>query len=197
MARTAASESRSDQSASPTKGRGGGPAATSTPTILRPSTLTIRRPHSAGPKYKVPRQGLKKTPTPGKRRRQSEESKAGEKKAKTMADQDLFTKMTTYMDGKFATSDAKVDDISNKVGVLSASVTNLTGQVNKNVAEINRLQVQVNAIRAAPQYGVRKQVKKILEELGPDGNKNDVERLSCEVEKLKAERATGGRMDRP
>lgn len=194
MARTAASESRAASPGRPgvAISAPGKPSFTSTPRTSNRSLA--RKIQSAGPKFRASKSFARRTGSGSRKRRQSEESVllGADKKAKTMAakeDHDLFTKMTTYMDGKFAASDAKVDDISNKVGVLSASVTNLTGQVNKNVAEIVSLQAQINTIKAAPPDGVRKQVKKILEELGPDGNKRDLERLSSEVERLKSERS--------
>ena len=141
--------------------------------------------------------------TRGKKRKNSgtmERSPLGKKKSPTTGNHDdLFEKMTRYMDAKFGDADQKMGGVSNKVDGVSAALNTLTGQVAKNSTEISSLQTQINALKAAPVDGIRRHVQKIMSDMGENENKTssgEILKINREIEMLKENAAdkpaTGG-----
>ena len=140
------------------------------------------------------------------RKRNASIGEGESKKAKTMStlrrpkgsgessgdDDDLFSKMTRYMDAKFKGMDNNADKLSEKIDDVTTSVTNLTGRVNKNSDDISNLKLQLQRSRDTPTEEIRTQVQTIVREELRQGiaGEETVRKMSEEIDKIKANRTT-------
>ena len=104
-------------------------------------------------------------------------------------DHSLFEKMTSYMDKKFLASDTKVEAVSAKLDSVSSTVSLLSTKVDSHAADISKLQAEVLSLKAAPIDGVRRQVQKVISDMGPaapgGANREEIQRMNNEIQKLK------------
>ena len=120
--------------------------------------------------------------------RASKTSKAA-KMAKESND-DLFRKMTGYMDTKFDGVNGKLEDNSSKLEVVTSSVATLTEKVTANSAEITVMKRQILDLQSgsAAEKRVEELVRNSLsrQSANPENISKEVRRVEQEVEKIKS-----------
>lgn len=109
---------------------------------------------------------------------------------------DLFKKMTEYMDRKFSGTDTKVDGLSAKIDSVSGTVSSLSTKVDAHGDQIAKINTEIAILKAAPVDGVKRQVQKVIQDMGATAEgmggptRGEINRLDSEIEKLKESQHT-------
>ena len=128
------------------------------------------------------------------KRKRIESAELANKSAKIMAQEsndELFRRMTGYMDAKFGDVVVKLDDNSSKLEVVTSSVANLSDQVSANREDITAMKQQIKELQAgtAVDRNVDELVKTSIARqtsANPDAITREVRRVEKEVEKIKS-----------